>query len=253
MAIGANEDRDFKKWCGNVSWESVKALSLSGDESYVKDARKLIDKIESQFISDSKAWFPSVYGAYPCVPEALAGFPESMRRKAPQESDNAPVKIWVSLSAVASTTPKTLVTRGAALLALAMALINSGRTVDLRAYIAWEGNGEESEFGVTIKIETTPLCLAEACFILRNPGFLRRSAFSSLNIMGATSSNSAANGHGITQEQYCTRLAAQEGLAMATPRIEGDAESKINSDVVAWLNSRMGGIKALLGDLENAT
>src|SRR5438046_5507292 len=105
-------------------------------------------------------------GAYPIVPDYLMGMPDCMRRRTATDDDAAPIQIYVPVGSQATITAEQLRRRGCAILALTMALARV-RPVDLSIihYLEHTKAGE-SENVIVATIETRPLDLATACYVL---------------------------------------------------------------------------------------
>lgn len=156
---------------GNASEASAKLRT--GDDSLVAEARKLLDKFEVQAETTRPEWQGSVFGAYPMVPEALAGNPESMRRIVNVGSDLAPICIYASTTSSAGYDHADMTKRGIAVLALTMAL-SALRPVELFTITQLDGRGKSTrddglDSGACIivtRINSQPLDLSTACHCL---------------------------------------------------------------------------------------
>src|SRR4029450_10054823 len=76
-------------------------------------------------------WHSSVAGAFPSVPDFLAGIPECMRRRVVQPNELTPLTVWICTTSSGGVEFEDLQRRGVAVLALAMALANA-RPVEIR-------------------------------------------------------------------------------------------------------------------------
>lgn len=156
------------RWTANLTYDQTYQRGLSGDESLVDKARALLDKIDTDIVIPTRQWTPSPFGAYPCVPDYLAGFPDAMRVRAPVE-DFTPIRIYASIAATADTKATDMERRGVAILALVMKLQEQGRIVDLYVTCPWTG----PDVVLVAKINTRPLDLATACFAIAHPAYFR--------------------------------------------------------------------------------
>ena len=151
-----------------------------GSTTYLPQAQKLIDRFNEEIPTLRRVWQPSIAGFFPNVPAYLTGEPESMWHMANDESDKAPIRVWVGVTSSASITNDDLIERGAALSAFAMAL-SERRPVLISPY--WTlGNGGANphsmtggEFGnvVSWDMQSSPIVLSEVIPCLSDPNIIR--------------------------------------------------------------------------------
>lgn len=233
----------YNAWHGGMDWQSLlRTVYNGGQETNVQQARQVFEKIEAQLQMGKPCWEPSIAGAYPMVPEYLMGVPENMRVKRHVQSDTAPIKIWVPVTCSAGLDAKTLVPRGTALLALAMALTNAGRTVEL-SVCSFGGSNRHKEVVVAAKLCTTPLSLAETSFALCHTGVVRALMYGLKHHYGFNGCWPSEYDYGRgADSKYLKALAIRAGVDFIAPPAElGDAD-QIKADPVAWLNKKLGGI-----------
>lgn len=167
-----NAERHAHSWMGGSMADAVKGC-VSGDDKLVSEAQRMLDLFEVDAPTMRPEWRPCVYGAYPIVPDALAGYPDAMRRVVNVGSDVAPIRIYVATSSSAALHHDQLTKRGTALLALAMAL-SAIRPVELYAVATMQSHDEptrddRADSGAALivtKINSQPLDLATACHML---------------------------------------------------------------------------------------
>lgn len=165
------EDRS---WTGET-WELSIRRAIHGRADLVREAEAAVESVRRRIPSPRSVWAPSVAGAYPVVPEAISGVPEPMRRRVRAYASNAPVRLFVDLVSSAGVNHDQLARRGAAALALVMALSDE-RAVELHAVV---GLGCSSSRCVcVIKLQTAPLDLASVCHALTSAGFARNLGYS---------------------------------------------------------------------------
>ena len=165
-----------RSWFNNESTDDSLRLALTGDVSLVPDAEKLMSSLDAQVETSRRAWEASPVGPFCVIPEALAGLPTPMRRPILVEDDRAPISIYACTTSSAGVDAKVLQRRGTAILALVLALSRL-RPVTLHAIGI--GNGvKDGETIVTCQINTAPLDLATACYVLTSAGFTRRLMYS---------------------------------------------------------------------------
>ncbi len=164
-------------WYGDISHARAGELALSGDDSLVPQAETLLEQLDAAIDITHSTWQPSVYGAYPIVPEFLAGAsPDYMRRRQVCSDDVSPITIYVSTTCSASLEADAMLKRGVAILALVLKL-QAMRPVKLILLAETHGrsNGECLQ---AIEINSQPLDLATICFALTHVGFARHLTYS---------------------------------------------------------------------------
>lgn len=242
-------DRATDPWYGNrgLSFDKACDLALTGDDSLVSEATALLAKLETSIDTMAHAWLPSPVGAYPIVPEALAGMPDPMRRRALVESELAPITVHLPTNATADLSPNQVMTRGLAVLALVMKLqsvrpVKLVVTGELSIDAGGHGSyGSTDEF-ISVDINTQPLDLATACFVITQVGFFRRVmmglACGKFGYYGRWPKNFGKNGadwHARVREYF-----AMDTHDIYIPRATGfDFERGAFSDPVAWVNSQV--------------
>jgi hypothetical protein len=158
-------------WLGHYTAEKAMECARNGDASLVARSDEYLSALEIE-APTSQAWrtLDSVVGAFPNVPAYLAGNPHNMRLRRRTNVDTAPLTIVVDIGSSAGVSQDQLLKRGAALLALVRVLSNL-RPVELYATTML---GSDTEAHITIvKIDTTPLDLARAAFMLSHPAYGR--------------------------------------------------------------------------------
>jgi hypothetical protein len=224
--------KDMKSAC-----DSVRA-GVSRTETEAAEA--LLNKVNTA-VNDRKAqvWQADIMGAYPIVPEYLAGMPQSMRRRVVNVSHVAPVRMVMETTVSGGLSQTHIAARGAALAALAVAM-NQMRPVEL--YAAW-GLGNTSHrsksFIGMARVETTPVSLSQAVAILATDYFARRIAFAEIHHMAGAH----VGGWAIGQPDSADRNRKwREALELGADDIfipggwlyDGDIMVR---DPVAWVNS----------------
>lgn len=151
---------------------------LHGDKSFTKMADALLDRIDLELDGfQGPEWLPSVMGAYPMVPDAIAGHPEAMRLRKDAESNRAPVRLFMSLVVSAGVSPEQMARRGAAIGALVRVLSNE-RPVELWAMCDMHSlKGRQVMSIDAIRITTTPIDAQSLAFITSSKCVARGLAF----------------------------------------------------------------------------
>lgn len=170
--LGHTRARDWgKSGAGEALAQSVD-YAINGNTRLVAEAEKLMGKLETSIEVKSRQWGGAVAGAFPCVPDYLIGLPESMRKLDDCVSDNVPLRIFCCTSSSGVMDWQQLQRRGIAVLAATMALCQS-RPVELWTFTPFRGDGEHGECNVMVRVNSSPLCLSEACVALCSIGFDR--------------------------------------------------------------------------------
>lgn len=224
---------------GETGLESV-SLALRGDARLVPDAEKLLSQIDAAIEVSHRELIADRVGAYPCVAEYLQGAPDCMRRRAPIENEAAPVAMYVVLAASASIDAATLLCRGVAILALAMALSRS-RPIELNIVHIGDSNTRgETESVMVAPINTAPLDLASAAYVLTSAGFLRHVCFglqmADRGFTGGWPAEWRTN-----KPAYLAGLLRRLGADPARDIIIGSADhgDELLADPVAWVNRQI--------------
>ena len=166
-------------WSGGTLRECVRR-TRDGDATLVAQSEALMAKFEGLvFPTHRREWVADVTGYVPNVPAHIAGHPASMRRRAKREAEAAPVAVFVDIFASSSFSHSDIMTRGAAVLALARILAGY-RPIELYVAFASRRRDDNAAGCVAVKIDTAPLDLAHAAWALCGVGFLRQVMFSAL-------------------------------------------------------------------------
>jgi hypothetical protein len=182
--------------CDEGGWELgdlKKAEALrrmkNGDLSQVEKAQKLIDSFQNALELERASWELGVAGAFPCVPEYLAGAPESMWHIEHEADDRTPLKMVVNTTMSGGIGHAQILARGVALLALAMRLAER-RPVELFALVAGgsHSRAKDAAQGVLVRIGTAPLDLANACWLLTSTAYTRAFCYKAIRPLGFSGS-----------------------------------------------------------------
>ena len=182
------QDGHRESWKGNESFDDSLALARKGRTEWATLAEEVYDILEAGGIElEVHQWAADRAGAFPCVPDYIAGVPENMRRRLTHANDASPINVVVDITASAAFNAKQLVKRGAACLALCIAL-QQHRAVTL--YLScgldkgspeggrrWEGGNRvarkaNAQFTV-MKLDTVPMDLSQLAYLFGSPGFMR--------------------------------------------------------------------------------
>ena len=148
--------------------------SREGDLAGVAKSDRLLSKFEALAFETSRhVVIDDVCGAYPNVPAFIAGHPLSMRRRERRQDEAAPLAIIVDLATSGTITADQIQTRGATILALVRAL-SAKRPVELWAGCLMNADTGTHCVATFARIETAPLDLATAAYVLTSASFPRR-------------------------------------------------------------------------------
>jgi hypothetical protein len=168
-ARGAGVD---DKWAGG-SWETALNRCIVGNMDLVAKSDALLDKFEDVSVeTPKKGWRNDIVGARPNVQAFLAGNPMSMRRRTQEDSAFSPVTVFVNTAASAMFDPEDVLKRGIAVLAF-VRLLSMRRPVEL--YVGFVSQSYDKKVSTqAIRVDTTPLDLARAAFMLGDVCFMRQ-------------------------------------------------------------------------------
>lgn len=166
--------RFSSEWSGGLDKPQSIAHARTGFDLYVPMAEKLIDKLQlADLDMPVKQWHSRMVGSTPNVPAFLAGEPECMWALENDSSDTSPIRVYVSTTSSSSIKAEALVERGTTVLALVMALATT-RPVELWLFseLGYYGRGSNGAIA-TVRMNTTPLQLGVAAYLLCHQGFTR--------------------------------------------------------------------------------
>ena len=152
-------------------------MAEMGNTKLVPLAEEMLTKLDTMIETTRLVWDRSPAGAFCCVPDVLAGLPTPMRRQVHQKDEHAPITIFAICSSSGGIGADILTKRGIAILAFVMAL---SRVRPVELYHLDIGGGRKDGSGETIvsaRINTAPLDLATACYVLTSSGFTRRMVY----------------------------------------------------------------------------
>lgn len=129
------------------------------DDSHLRHARELMDKIDAGFRDREKVvWQAAPMGAYPIVPDYLANDPFSMRMKGREENTQAPIRYYIECGISAGVQLHEMERRAAAIAALIMRTIEE-RPVELYVYGAWSCDNKRQGQIVIVPVDSHPIDL----------------------------------------------------------------------------------------------
>lgn len=162
------------EWSGNRTWNEAMTALLTGDVANVaaavameRECEGLLDWSARKFVTVNSV----AGGGALNVGAWLAGQPDIVRLRKRVEDDKAPLTVVVANNSASGVSHKALVRRGMAILAL-VRLLSATRAVTLWSVAASPMAGPLNS-GMAVKIETAPLVLGHAAYILSDPSFAR--------------------------------------------------------------------------------
>jgi len=167
------------RWSGNLTYAQALDKLVTGDQSLVAQSDELLSKLEDKLPQTSKWQKINHYtGTRVSVTRHLAGLPKSMRKRTRLDRDDAPVTIFMDLTSSAMVDADHLLKRGIAILAFTR-LLTQHRPVELWGGVSlgdprsYSGKGQAWSSTVGWRIDTAPLDLARAAFLLAHPAVAR--------------------------------------------------------------------------------
>lgn len=173
------------RWFGNQTFSQIKERAIHGDDSLVAEAEKLIAQLDADIELEHPEWVSSVYGAYPIVPEFLAGSPTPMRHRTRVPSDSEPVGIWIDLTSSAGVDYDIIKKRGIVVMALVLKL-QQLRAIDLHCCCVLPDDRNGGTF-IDLVMPTRPLQLGVVCHVLTCVGFARHIMYGAAEKMNGSS------------------------------------------------------------------
>lgn len=173
MARGCERSMWGSDWVGGMSAADAPRFLTEGDESRVAASDVFMAKLEDkfEFLTGRFRTVDAIAGGCPNVAAYLAGAPMAMRRRQRVADDLAPLTIVADCSSSSGISGKDMEKRGAAVLAL-VRLLSARRPVNLYAGVT-AGNSGTGIVATMTRIETAPLDLARAAFMLSHQGAAR--------------------------------------------------------------------------------
>lgn len=167
-------------WCGGIDANQAFDLLREGDLSQVAEAEKLVQMFSVEVETAVRSVDIGCAGFAPNVPDYLGGSPEAMFCMGEEQSTLAPLTIAVNLSCSGNIDAKAMRKRGTAILAVTLGL-SAVRPVSLELVGSY-GTARRDSFGdrfcgFSMKVQSSPLDLATACYVLAHVGFTRRIAY----------------------------------------------------------------------------
>ncbi len=207
--------RNDRSGWGGGGWDASTHNLLNGSTQRLEQAEKLIEDMNDHqvFTTGMPYYAPAVVGAFPNVPAYIIGEPLDMYAKKdfPSESNTSPLIVWVETVVSGGRSLSELNARGVCALAFAMAM-NKVRPTQVYAVSALGGHSSYTTSVISVRIESTPLDLGRAVFMLTDEAYARNLNFAASNtLMGNQSTGNWAWGGYPTSDEYqqCVRAAVE--------------------------------------------
>lgn len=211
-------DWEDEGWAGDHGDVACEKL-INGDSEYIAASDALMSKLEDLTGQATRTWNNELApaGGAVHIGNYIAGNPLTMRRRIRAVSDAAPLTVVVDLSSSSFVTAETLIKRGSAILAF-VRIISGARPVTLYAATnffcdAHRQSGRTS-CAVVTRIETAPLDLARAAYMLNNPAMSRHLGFSIITALDCGNQR-----HGSLPFPYCNAESYMANLTQYWARV----------------------------------
>lgn len=237
------------KWSGGTPAETQARLD-AGSAKATAACDRLLGQMESVGFATSRFFtVAAVAGGAPCVPAFLAGNPLAMRRRVKISDEAAPLAVVVDIGVSASVKAATIERRGAAALAL-VRLLAATRPVTLWAVVGqraslYSDHATDAAFGV--QIETAPLDVARAAWLLASPDAFRRAGFAASQAIAGfpreTDVNWLQDSH--TQHPRLMRdclpalTGCEDFLLVPSLITAGETQFDSDSDAADWVKAQL--------------
>lgn len=236
-------------WAGSTPAETQARID-AGSAKATAACDRLLSRMESVGFATSRfATVAAVAGGAPCVPAFLAGNPLAMRRRVKISDDAAPLAVVVDIGVSASVKAATIERRGAAALAL-VRLLAATRPVTLWAVSGqnisrYSDHATDAAFGV--QIETAPLDVARAAWLLASPDAFRRAAFAACQTIGGYPTetdinwlqNSHTRHHALLRDCLPALTGCADFLLVPSLITAGETQFGSDDDAAAWVKAQL--------------
>lgn len=228
-------------WYGGETREDTIRFAEIGDTRLVAKAETLLTSLDTQIETPRRVWTRSPAGAFCSVPDVLAGLPTPMRRQLHEADETAPITILATTTSSAAIPAETLAKRGTVILALVMALARI-RPVSLHQLTLLNGSADRTgETVITAQINTSPLDLATACYVLTSAGFARRMTYRLAEKLNASSGGWPSSFSYWRPQAYYDGLIPRLGFKPADTLLIGAAQlgDALLVSPVEWVNAQI--------------
>lgn len=174
-AAGKPYDEADTAWFGGLTPGQCQQAAIDGHNEAVAGAERFLASLESKLTLPDTYGYQTIrspFGGRVDIGDWNAGSPTPMRRRVRRANDVSPVKIVVGSFVSSGISADTLKRRREAILAFLM-LAQTIRPVEL--YVLGESThtAYEGWRNFLIRLESRPLSLSQAGFVIGHPGFFR--------------------------------------------------------------------------------
>jgi hypothetical protein len=254
-------------WAGGLTKNSAINRTREGNivkQDTLRKAEALLDKIDASFRDrDVHSWQPSIAGAYPIVPEWLMGRFDAMRIKHPEESEIAPIKMYIECAVSAGVSHDALIKRGTAIAALLMRMTEH-RPVELYMFAAWDLTTCDMHKCLwSARMDTSPTSLNQLLHVMGEPAFLRMINFNvsdrlarengdrirwGMESLAWAYSTSSYTSNDAGRERALRQRFELEPQDVVMQRGYLPDEAQMNNDPVAWVHTQLEKQRAITED-----
>lgn len=237
-----------RDWYGSTPAEALQRARM-GHAPLTAACDRLLGRMESVPFATSRAvTVAAVAGGVPCVPAFLAGHPLAMRRRVRTSDDAAPLAVVVDMGVSASVRHDTIERRGAAALAL-VRLLAATRPVALWAVTGQNCEGPQGarDAAVAVRLDTAPLDVARAAWLLCAPEAFRRGMFAACHAVAGYADTQGVNWLQDSHKRHAALLRDCVPALTATadfllvPSLITAGETQFDSDdsAAAWVKAEL--------------
>lgn len=218
----------------------------NGHTKYLDAAQRIMSQLgDAQvFTSSVPVLRADVAGIIPNVPGLLAGHPQGMFARHFEESPSlaAPMSLYVETTVSAAVSHDQLIKRGVAMMAFTLAM-EAMRPVDLYTVSFCSHSSAPGEYGVVCKIASRPMDIGRAVYMLTDPSFNRRLAFTAWGHLSGTGDSHDSfpwiTSGGPSDGDYVNKIREIIGLEPDDVFIKGGyiTDKLMLSDPVQWVKN----------------
>lgn len=230
----------FGGWGGGSAEEGMKEIER-GNAPLARRIEELMQEVDATVSGrERREYVPGVAGSFPVVADYLAGMPLNMRRRAPVESEQAPIRLIVETATSAGVSKEQLENRGAAIAAL-VSRLSETRAIELwTLWGSYMGSKRINSFGLT-KIDTLPVDINSLGAVFSSTAYARSIEFAGAMVMTGDSTGNI-NWNWKLSPTIGARIAAMRTMLDMDPAdifLPGgytDDSALMMHDPVAWVN-----------------
>jgi hypothetical protein len=242
-AQGYHKRNTNTKWAGG-SYAAFQEKSVKGDVQYARRAEKLVDKFANLAIKDyARVLDYNLISGQLDYQAAMSGDPLCMYGQTIEETDTAPVHIYVDAWTSWNVSPRAMEMRGVAVLALTLAL-SMHRPVLTKVVTGLKHRPSGVNSIQVIDVPTTPMDLSMASWMMASPMFFRHGIMSMAHGLAEDKRECGLptlDNMGWQKNGMAKWLAAREGVreVVFLPLMMGDRVWEDEAYVEAWVKGKI--------------